>query len=145
MDSPAARLTLLTICVTDLAKSTTFYEALGFRRRARKAEGVAFFEAGGVILSLWSAGELAKDVGITLEGKSGFRDVSLAWNVASPQEVDRAMARAASAGARTLRKPGTVFWGGYTGCFADPDDHLWEVAHNPTFPLSEDGRLTLPD
>jgi predicted lactoylglutathione lyase len=145
MESPAARLTLLTICVADLARSTAFYAALGFRRKARKAEGVAFFEAGGVILSLWSASELAKDAGVALGGTAGFRGVALAWNCASPEEVDRAMARAASAGARTLRKPAKVFWGGYTGYFADPDGHIWEVAHNPTFPLSDDGRLTLPD
>src|SRR5262245_9910116 len=105
MDTPAARLTLLTICVSDLARSTAFYQALGFRRRARKAEGVAFFDAGGVILSLWSAAEMAKDAGIAVAPTTGFRDVSLAWNVASPQEVDRAMARAASAGACVLRTP----------------------------------------
>jgi uncharacterized glyoxalase superfamily protein PhnB len=106
---------------------------------------VAFFEAGGVILSLWSASDMAKDAGIALERPAGFRDVSLAWNCASPEEVDRAMARAAAAGARMVRKTETVFWGGYTGYFADPDDHLWEVAHNPGFPLAEDGRLLLPD
>lgn len=145
MDAPAARLTLLTICVSDLARSTAFYEALGFRRRARKAEGVAFFDAGGVILSLWSAAEMGKDAGIAVERPAGFRDVSLAWNVASPEEVDGATARAAAAGARVLRKPGTVFWGGYTSYFADPDGHIWEVAHNPGFPLTDDGRLTLPD
>ena len=145
MEAPAARLTLLTICVTDLARSSVFYEALGFRRRARKAHGVAFFDAGGVILSLWSAAEMAKDAGIAVERPAGFRDVSLAWNVASPEEVDRAMERAASAGARVLRKPATAFWGGYTAYFTDPDDHIWEVAHNPGFPLSDDGRLTLPD
>jgi catechol 2,3-dioxygenase-like lactoylglutathione lyase family enzyme len=145
MDSPGARLTLLTICVTDLARSTAFYEALGFRRKARGAEGVAFFDAGGVILSLWSVDEMAKDAGIAVEGKSGFRDVSLAWNVASPEEVDRGTARAAAAGARILRKAEKVFWGGYTAYFADPDDHIWEIAHNPGFPLSDDGLLTLPD
>ncbi len=145
MDMPAARLTLLTICVSDLARSTAFYEALGFRRRASKADGVAFFDAGGVVLSLWSAAEMAKDAGIAVEPKKGFRDVSLAWNVASKEEVDRAAQRVVSAGARILRQPETVFWGGYTFYFADPDDHIWEVAHNPTFPLSDDGRLILPD
>jgi len=145
MDNPAARLTLLTICVTDLDRSAAFYEALGFRRRARAADGVAFFDAGGIILSLWSASEMGKDAGIPVERPAGFRDVSLAWNVGSIKEVDRAMALAVSAGARTLRNPATVFWGGYTGYFADPDDHIWEVAFNPTFPLTDDGRLTLPD
>ena len=145
MDNPAARLTLLTICVSDLAKSTAFYEALGFRRRARKAEGVAFFDAGGVILSLWTAADMGKDAGITIEATKGFRDVSLAWNVASPAAVDHETARAVAAGARLLRKPEKVFWGGYTSYFADPDGHVWEIAHNPDFPLSDDGRLTLPD
>lgn len=145
MSDPAARLTLLTICVSDLARSAAFYEALGFRRRAHQAAGVAFFDAGGVILSLWTASEMAKDAGVALPARTGFRDVSLAWNVASPKEVDRAMDRAAAAGARMLRKPETAFWGGYTAYFADPDDHIWEVAYNPGFPLSDDGRLILPD
>jgi catechol 2,3-dioxygenase-like lactoylglutathione lyase family enzyme len=143
--APKPCLTLLTICVSDLARSAAFYEALGFRRRARAADGVAFFDAGGVILSLWSASEMGKDAGISVERPAGFRDVSLAWNVRSAAEVDRAAAHAATAGARILRKPASVFWGGYTAYFADPDDHVWEVAYNPTFPLSDDGRLTLPD
>jgi predicted lactoylglutathione lyase len=145
MDASAARVTLLTICVSDLARSAAFYEALGFRRRAREAAGVAFFDAGGVILSLWSASEMAKDAGVAVERPAGFRDVSLAWNVRSTEEVDRAAMQAEKAGARILRKPGTVFWGGYTAYFADPDDHVWEVAYNPMFPLSDEGRLTLPD
>jgi catechol 2,3-dioxygenase-like lactoylglutathione lyase family enzyme len=145
MSAPAARVTLVTIGVRDLARSTTFYEALGFRRKARKAEGVAFFEAGGVILSLWSNQELAKDAGIAQAEPGAFRGVALAWNVASPAEVDAAMARAVAAGATTLRAAQTVFWGGYTAVFADPDGHIWEVAHNPGFPFSADGRLLLPD
>jgi len=145
MAEPAAHITLLTICVSDLARSTAFYEALGFRRRARNAKGVAFFEAGGVILSLWSTGELAKDAEIVIEEPSGYRGVALAWNCASREEVEHAMARAAAAGAAIIRTPQTVFWGGYTGYFADPDRHLWEVAYNPDFPLSPDGRLVLPD
>ena len=145
MSEPPARVTLVTLGVRDLAQSTAFYDALGFRRKARKAEDVAFFEAGGVILSLWSNEELAKDAGIAHAEPSSFRGVALAWNVASPAEVDAAMARALAAGATTLRAAQTVFWGGYTGIFGDPDGHIWEVAHNPGFPLSADGRLLLPD
>jgi predicted lactoylglutathione lyase len=145
MSEPAARVTLVTLGVNDLAHSTAFYESLGFHRKAKNAEGVAFFEAGGVILSLWSPEEIAKDAGIAPAKPSGFRGMSLAWNVASPAEVDAVMSRAIAAGAKTLRAAETVFWGGYTGVFADPDGHLWEVAHNPGFPLSEDGRLQLPD
>lgn len=145
MSDPKARLTLVTLCVADLARSTAFYEALGFQRKARSAPGVAFFEAGGVILSLWSAREMAKDAGIEIHETQGFRPMSLAWNCASPQEVDTGLTRALDAGATLLRKAETVFWGGYTAYFADPDGHIWEIAHNPGFPLSDDGRLMLPD
>jgi uncharacterized protein len=145
MSEPTACLSLVTLGVSDLAKSTAFYEALGFRRKSRGADGVAFFEAGGVILSLWPTGELAKDAEIAFANPDGFRGMSLAWNCTSVSEVDRALARAIGAGATLIRSARTVFWGGYTAYFADPDGHLWEVAHNPHFPFSADGRLLLPD
>jgi predicted lactoylglutathione lyase len=145
MQEPKARVTLITICVSDLARSTRFYEELGFSRKARGAEGVSFFDAGGVILSLWSAVELAKDAGIEPREREGLRGVALAWNCASPEEVDAALARATVAGAKPLRPGAKAFWGGYTAYFADPDGHIWEIAYNPGFPLSGDGRLTLPD
>ena len=145
MSEPTACLSLVTLGVSDLAKSAAFYEALGFRRKSRGADGVAFFEAGGVILSLWPTVELAKDAEVASVTPSGFRGMSLAWNCTSAPEVDRALARAKGAGATLIRPAQTVFWGGYTAYFADPDGHLWELAHNPHFPLSADGRLLLPD
>lgn len=145
MEAPVARISLVTLCVGDIARSAAFYEALGFRRRARGAQGVAFLEAGNVILSLWTAAELAKDAGVAIERRQGFMPVTLAWNCASTEEVESAVARVVAAGARIVRQPQKVFWGGYTAYFADPDGHLWEIAYNPDFPLSEEGRLQLPD
>ena len=145
MGEPTACLSLVTLGVSDLAKSTAFYEALGFRRKSRGADGVAFFEAGGVILSLWPTVELAKDAEIAVADPSHFRGMSLAWNCTSASQVDHALARATAAGATLIRSAQTVFWGGYTAYFADPDGHLWEIAHNPHFPFSADGRLLLPD
>jgi uncharacterized protein len=145
MSEPTACLSLVTLGVSDLAKSTAFYEALGFRRKSRGADGVAFFEAGGVILSLWPTVELARDAEIASANPSDFRGMSLAWNCTSASEVDGALARATAAGATVIRSAQIVFWGGYTAYFADPDGHLWEVAHNPQFPFSADGRLLLPD
>ena len=98
MSEPTACLSLVTLGVSDLAKSTAFYEALGFRRKSRGADGVAFFEAGGVILSLWPTAELAKDAEIESANSGGFRGMSLAWNCTSASEVDRALARAMGAG-----------------------------------------------
>ena len=145
MTEPVARLSLVTLGVRDLARSTAFYEALGFRRRSRGADGVAFFEAGGVILSLWPVEELVKDAEIAPSEPGSFRGMSLAWNCTSAEEVDEVLAKAVAAGGTLVRSARMVFWGGYTAYFADPDGHLWEVAHNPHFPFSADGRLLLPD
>ena len=146
MTDPQAVLSLVTLGVADLNRSVAFYEALGFRRKAQAAEGVGFFTAGACAISVWPSSDLAKDAEIAFKDLSpAFRGVSLAWNCRSKDEVDAAMDRAYRAGA-TIQKPaGDVFWGGYTGYFFDPDGHLWEVAFNPGFPLTDDGRLTLPD
>lgn len=138
------RLTLVTLGVADLGRSRDFYERLGWRRAARAAEGVAFFRAGGVVLSLYPRGALAEDAGLPVAG-SGFGGITLAYNARSRAEVDAVLAEAQAAGARLLKPAQDVFWGGYAGFFADPDGHPWEVAWNPHFPLGEDGGLTLPD
>ena len=144
MNEPVGRLTLVTLGVCDLPCSAAFYEALGFRRKARGEDGVAFFEAGGVILSLWPVEELVKDSEIGPAEPSRFRGMSLAWNT-SVDEVDVVLAKAVAAGGTLVRSARMVFWGGYTAYFADPDGHLWEIAHNPHFPFSADGRLLVPD
>jgi uncharacterized glyoxalase superfamily protein PhnB len=146
MSDPQAILSLVTLGISDLNRSIAFYEALGFERKAQGAQGVGFFQAGACAIAVWPSQELAKDANIAFKDLSpGFRGVSLAWNCRSKGEVDAAMDRAYRAGA-TVQKPGDdVFWGGYTGYFFDPDGHLWEVAYNPGFALTDDGRLTLPD
>jgi hypothetical protein len=137
------RLTLVTLGVADVARSKAFYEALGFVASGFENPDVAFYEAGGVVLALFGRHALAEDAGVTDDGR-GFRGVSLAHNTRSEAEVDAVLAHAVASGA-TLIKPGQrVFWGGYSGYFADPDGHLWEVAYNPGFPLDAAGRLQLP-
>ena len=146
MNGPDAILSLVTLGVSNLERSIAFYEALGFRRKAKKAEGVGFFQAGACAFAVFPSQELAKDADVTAAGVTpAFRGVALAWNCRSESEVDAAIALARSAGGAIPKPPQKTFWGGYAGYFADPDGHLWEVAHNPGFPLSEDGRLTLPE
>jgi catechol 2,3-dioxygenase-like lactoylglutathione lyase family enzyme len=125
-------ITLITLGVSDLDRSIAFYrDGLGLPMRDGP-EGIAFFETKGTWLSLYAREKLAEDATVSAEG-SGFRGFTLAHNVASPDEVDRTLAQAVEAGAR-LQKPGQeVFWGGYSGYFADPDEFLWEVAWNPHF------------
>jgi uncharacterized protein len=153
MSEPNGLLTLVTLGVADLKRSIAFYETLGFRRKAAAAEGVGFFQAGACAIAVFPSEELARDTNVAFEGMAeNFRGVALAWsgvalawNCRSQHDVDAVIKRAGHAGA-VVRKPAQdAFWGGYSGYFSDLDGHLWEVAYNPHFPLSEDGRLQLPD
>ncbi|MBE9604193.1 VOC family protein [Acetobacteraceae bacterium H6797] len=137
-------LTLVTLGVSDVGRSAAFYTALGFHRVAKKHEGVAFFRAGGTALSLFPRADLAKDAGVSPEG-SGFAGISLAINRPDEGSVDALIALATSLGGKVVKPAHKVFWGGYSGYFADPDGFLWEVAHNPFFPLDAQGRMTIPE
>lgn len=138
------RISLITFGVSDLKRSTEFYERLGWRRSMAKAEGITFFHAGGLALALYPRQELAKDANTAPEGH-GFNGVSLAYNTRNHAEVDSVLKEAASAGATIVKPAQEAFWGGYSGYFADPDGFLWEVAWNPGFAIAEDGSIRIPD
>jgi len=138
------RVSLITLGVADLERSREFYERLGWRRSMAKAEGIVFFQAGGMALALFPRTELAKDANIAAEGQ-GFGGISLAYNSRSREEVDAVLAEAAAAGARIVKPAQEASWGGYSGYFADPDRFLWEVAWNPHFPMTEDGSIRIPE
>jgi len=137
------RISLVTLGFADLARSRRFYEAIGWR--GQEVEQTVFFQAGGVGIVLWPREKLAADAALVDTGGDGFGGVAFAHNVRSPAEVDDIMAAAASAGAVVTCPARPTFYGGYAGYFADPDGHLWEIAHNPGFTLCDDGRLILPD
>lgn len=137
------RISLVTLGVADVTRARAFYEQLGWR--GQEVEGTVFVQAGGSALVLWSRAKLAADSGITDTGTDGFGGVALAHNVRSAGEVDEIVAAAGQAGATITRPPSETFYGGYAGCFTDPDGHVWEIAHNPGFTLTADGSLILPD
>jgi len=136
------RISLVTLGVADLSRSRTFYEQLGWL--GHEVEGTVFFQAGGQAVVLWDRGKLAADAGIDDDDETGFGGITLAHNVRSREDVDEVVGSAELAGARVTKAPGVTFYGGYAGCFADPDGHLWEIAYNADFALSVDGTLTLP-
>jgi predicted lactoylglutathione lyase len=135
------RLSVVTLGVADLARAQGFYEALGWKR-GNKHPGVAFFQLNGMVLSLFSRERLAEDAQVPPEG-SGFPGVVLAYNARSRDEVEAVLADAERAGARILKRAQDVFWGGYSGYFADLDGHFWEVAWNPEWELSADGNVRM--
>ena len=136
------RVSLITLGVADLDRSTAFYGELGWRPAA-PPEDVAFFQTGGSVFALWDRAALAADSEV--EDTGGWGGITLAHNVASRRAVDEVIEQARAAGAFIAREPAATEWGGYSGVFHDPDGHAWEVAHNPGFTLEEDGSLTLPD
>jgi uncharacterized protein len=137
------RVSFLTLGVDDVGRSRRFYQALGFKASSASQDAVAFFDAGGIVLSLFGRDGLAEDVGVR-PSQPGFSGISLAHNVNSKSEVDQVLGEAIAAGAKLLKPGQKAFWGGYSGYFADPDGHLWEVAYNPFMPLDASGRVTLP-
>jgi predicted lactoylglutathione lyase len=135
------RVSLATLGVSDVKRARQFYEAIGWTTGAKPDDDVVFFQAGGMIVALWSRESLAEDSGV--EDSGGWGGVTFAHNVGSPEEVDAVLAEAEAAGATIPRRGGRTFWGGYSGVFVDPDGHPWEVAHNPHWELQEDGSVNL--
>jgi catechol 2,3-dioxygenase-like lactoylglutathione lyase family enzyme len=124
------RMSMITLGVSDLPRSIQFYQmGPGFPRHG-EADNVAFFQLNGTWLGLYGREALAEDAEIEHAG-SGFRGVTISHNVDSEAAVNTAMEQALEAGAKLVKKPQTVFWGGYSGYFSDPDGHLWEIAYNP--------------
>jgi len=138
------RISLVTLGVADVATARRFYERMGWTASARSTSEIAFFQAGGTVLALWDRASLAADAGMADSGP-GFRGLALAWNGNNRAEVDDVLARAVAAGGRLAKPASDAEWGGYSGYFADPDGHLWEVAWNPGFPLDATGAVRLPD
>ena len=136
------RVTLITLGVADLERAKSFYGTLGWTLHS-ETEGVVFYQINGMVLGFFGLEPLAKDQGRP-DAKLGTGAMTLAQNFETEAEVDVAYAAALAAGATALKAPEKVFWGGYSGYYADPDGHVWEVAHNPFWPLNEDGSLTLP-
>jgi predicted lactoylglutathione lyase len=137
------RLSLVTLGISDLDRARKFYEALGWKTGAELGDDVVFFQAGGIVVSLWDREKLAEDSVVNDEG--GWGGVALAYNTRSTEDVDKVIEEARAAGATIGREPGETFYGGYSGIFIDPDGHPWEVAHNPRWTITEDGATRLPE
>ena len=118
-----------------------------WRESSASQEAIAFIDAGGVVLGLYHYDALADDAQLDDAPRApagAFEGITLAHNVGSKQAVDKVLAEAVAAGGRLLKPAQDVFWGGYSGYFADPDGHAWEVAWNPFFAMDRTGRIKLP-
>ena len=134
------RVTVITLGYRDYKRARDFYTAMGWNVDWTD-DDVIFFQAGSMIFALWGREKLAKDSEV--EDSGGWGGVTLAYNVGSPEEVDEVLAQAKAAGGAVPRAGGKTFYGGYSGIFIDPEGHPWEVSHNPSWTLHEDGSVTL--
>jgi catechol 2,3-dioxygenase-like lactoylglutathione lyase family enzyme len=131
------RITLITLGVDDLERSVKFYrDGLGLKTAGIVGKefehgAVAFFDLQpGLRLAVWLRKSLSHDSGLPVSAPSAT-DMCLAHNVTSKAEVDTVMAQAWNAGAAVVKEARDTFYGGYSGYFQDPDQHLWEVTWNP--------------
>ena len=138
-----ANISIVTLGVDDLAAATEFYLKMGWTNTTASQESVTFLQGDSIVLGLYGRSALAEDAQVA-DTPSGFRGSALAVNVASEGDVDAYFQQALAAGGQKIKQPEKVFWGGYSGYFADLDGHLWEVAHNPFFQGdSKTGQLKL--
>lgn len=147
LPKPVARFTVVTLGVSDMRRSIAFYESLGFERKLRvTGEEVAFFDSGATVVALYSWEKLALDAGQPVQPQpAGFRGITLAWNCRSESEVDEVLRFAVAQGARLQKGAHHTSYGGYSGYFADPDGHPWEVVVAPGIEVGDDRRVHLAE
>ena len=141
-----ANFSIVTLGVTDLARSARFYADLGWEQRGDLADGIVWFKTSGSWVGLFGHDALAEDArlgAVPVDELPAFRGVTLALNLASESAVDVAFARVVEIGGRVVKPAERLSWGGYSGYFTDPDGHLWEIAFAPMFPPDEHGRIEI--
>lgn len=135
------RLSVITLGVADLKRSRAFYDALGWKVASEEqADEIVAYDLINMTLCLYPLDKLAEDARIEVTSQK-YSNITLAYNVRSEKEVDEAIIEAVRAGGKLVKAAEEVFWGGYSGYFADPDGNLWEVAFNPFAPLGPDGEF----
>lgn len=141
------RLTVVTLGVHDIRRSIAFYQALGFARKAKETgEAIAFFDTGASLLALFPWDQLADDANMPDQPRpQAFRGTTMGWNCRSPEEVDEVLAFAVSCGATLIKPAHKTDYGGYSGYFADPDGHAWDVVVAPGIEVGDDRRVHLSD
>lgn len=136
------RISLITVGVADLAKATEFYEKkVGWIKSPSPPE-IAFFDLNGVVFSLYTHVDLARETDDAALDSGHYQGFALAYNVGSKEEVDAILSELKEKGVKIEKEAIEQPWGGYSGYFSDLDGHKWEVAYNPFWVLSDDGNVS---
>lgn len=139
------RLSLVTLSVADLARARAFYiDGLGWPASSASTDDIVFIQIGGLALALFPLADFAAELGVRVADARPAPRIVLAHNVRAEADVAAVLTTAERAGGRIVKPATKAHWGGTSGYFTDPDEHHWEVAFNPFFPLGDDGALLLP-
>jgi catechol 2,3-dioxygenase-like lactoylglutathione lyase family enzyme len=134
------QISVVTLGIAEVACSKRFYtEGFGWQPVFENEE-VVFYQMNGLMLGTWLRVSLEADMQQTANPPPGT--ASYGHNVPSEAEVDAAIERLVAAGGRLLRPADAPPHGGYRGYVADPDEHVWEIAFNPAWPIDADGHVT---
>ena len=134
------QISVVTLGVDDLTRSRRFYgDGFGWKP-VFESDEILFFQMNGLMLGLWLKTKLAADMKRDAGGDSPT--LSLAHNVPGEADVAPLINRLAAHGGRVLRQPDAPPHGGFRGYVADPDSHVWEIAHNSAWPIDADGHVT---
>ena len=134
------RINFITLGVIDLDLMKNWYINVFGWHPVHDEDNICFFKLNGLILALYPADALAEDIGVSHDGK-GFKRFALSMNLRSEEEVANVMQSLEAKGARIICPPEKVFWGGYRGYIADPEQNYWEFAYNPFMPLDDAGNI----
>ncbi|MFM2284845.1 MAG: hypothetical protein RLZZ543_342 [Bacteroidota bacterium] len=134
------RLSFITLGVNDFEGMKRFYTEVFGWKIMNANDGIVFFHLNGFIFGLYPAHALAEDVGVKNDGQ-GFKQSSMAINFNSKEKVDAVFTELISKGATSIKQPEEVFWGGYRGYIADPENNYWEIAWNPFLEMDEQGNV----
>ncbi|MFT8321902.1 MAG: VOC family protein [Bacillus sp. (in: firmicutes)] len=136
------RISLITLGAVQLPLLREFYRKLGWEETEISSDQYAVFKTAGVMLTLFPLEELEKDAGVEFASpKTGYKNITLAINVDTSEQVDAVIEEVKLIGGKVLREPSEAFWGGRTAYFADPENNVWEVAWNPSSVFDERGAM----
>jgi len=142
------RINLICLGVKDMMKSLEFYKNIGFKTYGDKNSPVIFFDNNGSKLELYPLEVLSKDIDENNPPKintEGFNGITLAINMKSEKEVDDFLKLVEDNGGKIIKKAQRVFWGGYSGYFADPNGYYWEVAYSKNWKFDKNEMLIIEE
>jgi catechol 2,3-dioxygenase-like lactoylglutathione lyase family enzyme len=143
----APNFSIVTLGVSDLDRSIRFYADLGWEQRGDRAQDIMWFRTAATWIGLFGYDDLAEDAALEpppAADQPRYRGITLALNLPTEHDVDAAFERVAEVGGTIVKPAERLSWGAYTGYFADPDGHLWELCYNPGFPIDDQGRIDIP-